>query len=125
MSPAAGLWPWRERRTNVERKGTMSATGLRVYYDTDAALGRLGGRRVAVIGYGSQGHAHALNLKESGVSVVVGLRPDGASWTRAGTDGLDVRSVSDAAAAADVIVILSPDQPPRAGYGPGVAPPAH
>jgi len=99
----------------------MSATGLRVYYDTDADLGRLGGRRVAVIGYGSQGHAHALNLKESGVSVVVGLRPDGASWTRAGTDGLDVRSVSDAAAAADVIMMLVPDQHARAVYESGVA----
>ncbi|MGH7537038.1 MAG: ketol-acid reductoisomerase, partial [Gemmatimonadales bacterium] len=99
----------------------MSATGLRVYYDTDADLGRLRGRRVAVIGYGSQGHAHALNLKESGVSVVVGLRPDGASWARAATAGLDVRSMSDAAAAAAVIMMLVPDQHARAVYESGVA----
>ncbi|HEU5262188.1 MAG TPA: ketol-acid reductoisomerase [Gemmatimonadales bacterium] len=99
----------------------MSPKGLRVYYDADTDLGRLEGRRVAVIGYGSQGHAHALNLKESGINVVVGLRPDGASWARAATDGLDVRSVSDAAAAADVIMMLVPDQHARAVYESGVA----
>ena len=76
---------------------TMSTNGLQVYYDADAELDRLRGRTVAVIGYGSQGHAHALNLKESGVTVIVGLRPGGPSWAKAKADGVDVRSVSDAA----------------------------
>jgi ketol-acid reductoisomerase len=94
----------------------MSATKLRAYYDHDADLNRLRGRIVAVIGYGSQGHAHALNLKESGVTVVVGLRPDGASWARARGDGLDVRPLAQAAAGAEVIMLLVPDQHGRAVY---------
>src|SRR5256886_80117 len=65
--------------------GTSS---LRVYYDADADLGRLRGRTVAIIGYGSQGHAHALNLRESGVTVIVGLRPGGGSWARAAAQPL-------------------------------------
>jgi len=100
---------------------TMSTSELRVYYDADAELDRLRGRTVAVIGYGSQGHAHALNLKESGVTVIVGLRPGGPSWAKAKADGLDVRSVSDAARAADVIMMLVPDQHARAVYDREVA----
>ena len=73
-------------------------TTLRVYYDADAHPARLAGRTIAVIGFGSQGHAHALNLKESGHAVIVGLRPGGASWARAQAAGLDVRSVAEAAA---------------------------
>jgi ketol-acid reductoisomerase len=94
---------------------------LQVYYDADAELDRLRGRTVAVIGYGSQGHAHALNLKESGVTVIVGLRPGGPSWAKAKADGLDVRSVSEAARAADVIMMLVPDQHARAVYDRDVA----
>jgi ketol-acid reductoisomerase len=99
----------------------MSATSLRVYYDGDADRTRLNGRTVAVIGYGSQGHAHALNLRESGVSVVVGLRPGGGSWARAAAAGLTVRSVADAARAADTIMMLVPDQHARAVYDAEVA----
>jgi ketol-acid reductoisomerase len=100
---------------------TMATSALQVFYDADAELDRLRGRTVAVIGYGSQGHAHALNLKESGVTVIVGLRPGGPSWAKAKADGLDVRSVSDAARAADVIMMLVPDQHARAVYDRDVA----
>ena len=95
-------------------------TSLRVYYDADADQQRLTGRTIAVIGYGSQGHAHALNLKESGHRVVVGLRQGGASWAKARAAGLDVRSVADAAERADVIMLLVPDQDMRAIYEDGV-----
>src|SRR5439155_1394653 len=76
----------------------MSSSGVRVFYDADADLTRLRDRVVAVIGYGSQGHAHALNLRDSGVRVIVGLRPGGASWERARAEGLDVRPIADALA---------------------------
>jgi len=80
-----------------------------VYYDSDADLGLLSRRKVAVIGYGSQGHAHALNLKESGVDVIVGLRP-GKSWDKAAADGLTVVTVDEAVRRADVIMILINDE---------------
>jgi len=81
-----------------------------IYYDTDADLSRLEGKTVAVIGYGSQGHAHALNLKDSGVDVVVGLRPDSKSREEAEAAGLRVLDVADAASAGDVVMILLPDE---------------
>lgn len=81
----------------------------KVYYNGDANETLLNGKKVAIIGYGSQGHAHALNLKESGVDVVVGLRP-GKSWDQAVEDGHEVVSVREAAAAADVVMILLPDE---------------
>src|SRR5437660_1101016 len=93
----------------------MSTAGVRVFYDADADPTRLRDRVVAVIGYGSQGHAHALNLRDSGVRVIVGLRPGGASWERARAEGLDVRPIADAAAAANVVMVLVPDQEARAG----------
>jgi ketol-acid reductoisomerase len=83
---------------------------MRVYYDKDADLARLEGKTVAVLGYGSQGHAHSLNLKESGVEVVVGLRPGSATWKKAESAGLRVLSVADAAAAGDVIMMTLPDE---------------
>src|SRR3989449_10100364 len=92
----------------------MSASGVRVFYDADADPPRLRDRVVAVIGYGSQGHAHALNLRDSGVRVIVGLRPGGASWERARAEGLDVRPIADAAAAASVVMVLVPDEEGRA-----------
>jgi ketol-acid reductoisomerase len=92
-----------------------------MYYDADANPGRLLGRTIAVIGFGSQGHAHALNLKESGHRVIVGLRPGGASWARAQRAGLDVRPVADAARAAHLIMLLVPDQDMRDIYERGVA----
>jgi ketol-acid reductoisomerase len=94
---------------------------VRVYYDADADRSRLSGRTFAVIGYGSQGHAHALNLTESGAEVIVGLRRAGASWDRAKAAGLDVRPVAEAASQADVIMMLVPDQDGRAIYESGVA----
>ncbi len=79
-------------------------------YDDDADLGRLDGKTVAIIGYGSQGHAHALNLKESGVNVVVGLRPDSASVEKATGAGLTVMDPAAAAKAGDLVMILVPDE---------------
>ena len=100
----------------------MTNAPVRVYYDTDADRGRLTGRTIAIIGYGSQGHAHALNLTESGARVIVGLRPGGGSWDRAKGAALDVRPVAEAAEAADVVMMLVPDQDCRAIYEAGVAP---
>lgn len=82
----------------------------KMFYDQDANLGLLEGKTVAVLGYGSQGHAQAQNLKESGVNVVVGLRPDSKSWAKAEAAGLKVMATAEAAAAADVIQILLPDE---------------
>ena len=81
----------------------------RIYYDSDADLALLKGRRVAVIGYGSQGHAHALNLRDSGVDVVVGLPATSRSRAKAQKDGVTVKTPAEAAAEADVIMILTPD----------------
>ncbi len=88
----------------------------KIYYDKDAQLGALKGKSIAVIGYGSQGHAQAQNLQDSGLSVVVGLRQGSKSWKQAEADGLKVMSVSDAAAAADIIQILVPDTSQAAVY---------
>ncbi len=93
----------------------------KIYYDKDANLSIIQSRRVAVIGYGSQGHAHALNLRESGVSVVVGIR-EGASRERARRDGLAVMDVADAVQAADVIQILAPDHVQPDIYRESIAP---
>ncbi|KYO67834.1 ketol-acid reductoisomerase [Thermovenabulum gondwanense] len=81
----------------------------KVYYDNDADLKLLQEKTVAVIGYGSQGHAHALNLKDSGIQVVVGLYEGSKSWEKAKEDGLQVDTVENAAKKADVIMILTPD----------------
>lgn len=80
-----------------------------LYYDKDADLGLLKGKTIAIIGYGSQGHAHALNAKDSGMDVIVGLHPSSKSRAKAEADGLKVMSVADATKAADVIMILTPD----------------
>ncbi|MCG8482484.1 MAG: ketol-acid reductoisomerase [Clostridia bacterium] len=88
----------------------------KMYYDKDADLKLLDGKTVAIIGYGSQGHAHALNLKESGVDVIVGLYEGSKSVEKATQDGLKVASVSEAAAAADVVMILVPDEKQKKIY---------
>lgn len=82
----------------------------RMYYDGDANLEFIADKTVAIIGYGSQGHAHALNLKDSGINVVVGLYEGSRSWEKAEADGLTVKTVADAAAAADWLMILLPDE---------------
>jgi ketol-acid reductoisomerase len=99
----------------------MSHAGVRVHYDHEADPSLLKGRTFAIIGYGSQGHAHALNLRDNGVSVIVGLRPDGMSWRKAQAEHLDVRPIADAALAADVIMMLVPDQDGRDTYDSAIA----
>jgi ketol-acid reductoisomerase len=81
-----------------------------IFYDDDANLSLLEGKTVAVIGYGSQGHAHSLNLKDSGVDVVVGLREGSESADKARSEGLEVTSVGDAAARGDLVMVLVPDE---------------
>ncbi|BAU11979.1 ketol-acid reductoisomerase [Leptolyngbya sp. NIES-3755] len=88
----------------------------RMYYDADANLDLLAGKTIAIIGYGSQGHAHALNLKDSGMNVIVGLYPGSKSAGKAKDAGLTVHSVADAAKAADFIMILLPDEVQRSVY---------
>ena len=95
---------------------------LNIYYDKDADLGRLSGKTVAVIGYGSQGHAHAQNLHASGVSVVVGLRADSKSWAKAEEAGLKVATPADAAKQADVIMLTLPDELAADIYTADIAP---
>ncbi len=92
------------------------------YYDSDCNLGMLDGKKVAVIGFGSQGHAHAQNLHESGVDVIVGLRPDSASRKKAEDAGLTVMDVPDAAKAADLVMMLVPDELAADLYNEQVAP---
>jgi ketol-acid reductoisomerase len=94
----------------------------KTYHDADADLSIIQGKKVAIIGYGSQGHAHALNLKDSGVQVVVGLRPDSSSVAKAQKAGLEVKSVADATKWADVIMMLTPDQITHKIYAADVAP---
>ena len=81
-----------------------------MYYDDDADLSKLDGKTVAIIGYGSQGHAHALNLKDSGVNVVVGLRPGSSSVAKAEAHGLKVLDPADAASEGDIVMLLAPDE---------------
>jgi ketol-acid reductoisomerase len=94
----------------------------KLYYESDADPSLIQGRKVAVIGYGSQGHAHALNLAESGVDVRVGLRAGSASTQKAEEAGLRVLSVADAAAEADLIMILLPDTEQKSVYDAEIAP---
>lgn len=83
---------------------------MKVFYDKDADLSIIKAKKVAIIGYGSQGHAHAQNLKDSGVDVVVGLRKEGASWKKAEAAGHKVKEVAEAVKKADVVMILLPDE---------------
>ncbi|MBQ9930738.1 MAG: ketol-acid reductoisomerase, partial [Firmicutes bacterium] len=95
---------------------------IQKYYDKDCDLKLFNGKTVAIMGYGSQGHAHALNLHESGVNVVVGLRKDSSSWAKAEAAGLKVMEVAEAAKAADFVMMLVPDEKAADLYASEVAP---
>lgn len=95
---------------------------INVYYDKDANLSLIQGKKVTIVGYGSQGHAHANNLKDSGVSVTVALRPGSASAAKATNAGLTVKPTAEAVADADVVMILAPDEHQAAIYRDDIAP---
>jgi len=95
---------------------------ISIYYDKDADLSLIQDKQVAIIGYGSQGHAHANNLKESGVPVVVGLRPDSASAAKATAAGLEVRIIEAAVEGADLVMVLAPDEHQAKLYQERIAP---
>ena len=95
---------------------------MNIYYDKDADLSLIQSRKVTIIGYGSQGHAHANNLKDSGVDVTVGLRPGSGSAAKAGNAGLTVKPIEEAVKAADLVMILAPDEHQAALYREQVAP---
>ncbi|MBW2287741.1 MAG: ketol-acid reductoisomerase [Deltaproteobacteria bacterium] len=95
---------------------------LNIYYDKDADLERLAGKTVAIVGYGSQGHAHAQNLHASGVNVVVGLRKDSSSWQKAEAAGLRVLTPSEAAREADIVMLTLPDEVAADVYREEIAP---
>jgi ketol-acid reductoisomerase len=95
---------------------------MKVYYDKDADLSLIKGKKVTIVGYGSQGHAHAQNLNDSGVKVVVGLRKGGPSWDKAKKAGLKVAEIADAVKGADVVMMLMPDEHIAATYKADVEP---
>ncbi len=95
---------------------------MKVFYDKDCDLSLIKGKAVTIIGYGSQGHAHALNLHESGVKVTVGVRAGGASWNKAKAAGLNVAEVADSVKTADIIMMLLPDETIAEVYAKEVAP---
>jgi ketol-acid reductoisomerase len=95
---------------------------MKVYYDKDADLSLVKGKKVTIIGYGSQGHAHALNLQESGVKVTVGLRKGGASWDKAKKGGIKVAELADAVKGADIVMLLLPDEHHAQIYSEVIAP---
>ena len=99
-----------------------NTSNAKIFYQQDCDLNKLKGKKVAIIGYGSQGHAHALNLKDSGVDVVIGLYEGSSSWKKAEDAGLTVMTTADAAKAADLIMILIPDEKQAALYNSEIAP---
>src|SRR4051794_27449054 len=114
VRPLASTW----RRPPRAGGSRVSRCRVRrpMFYDDDADLSLLDGKTVAIIGFGSQGHAHALNLKDSGVSVVVGLREDSASVQEARDHGFEVLGVADAASRGDIVMMLTPDEKHHAIY---------
>jgi len=95
---------------------------MKVYYDKDADLSLVKGKKVTIVGYGSQGHAHALNLNDSGIKVTVGLRAGGASWDKATKAGLGVKEIPEAVKGADFVMMLMPDEHIAAVYSTEVEP---
>jgi ketol-acid reductoisomerase len=100
----------------------LKGVNVKVYYDKDCDLSLIKGKSVTIVGYGSQGHAHAQNLHESGVKVTVGLRKGGASWKKAEGAGLSVKEVAESVKGADVVMILLPDESIPEVYAKEVAP---
>ena len=95
---------------------------MKIYYDKDADLSIVKSKKVTIVGYGSQGHAHANNLNDSGVNITVGLREDGASWSKAKKAGLTVKSVAESVKDADIVMLLLPDEKIAAVYKAEVEP---
>jgi ketol-acid reductoisomerase len=95
---------------------------MKVYYEKDADLSLIRGKKVTIVGYGSQGHAHAQNLNDSGIKVTVGLRKGGESWGKAKKAGLKVAEVADAVRSADIVMMLMPDESIAATYASDVEP---
>jgi len=95
---------------------------VKIYFDKDSSLDPLKDKTIAVIGYGSQGHAQAQNMRDSGLNVIIGVRPEGSSWNRARNDGFEVYSISEAAEKADIIFMLIPDMVQPAVYRKEIAP---
>ena len=89
---------------------------MNIYYDKDADLSIILGKKITIVGYGSQGHAHANNLKDSGANVTVGLRPGSASYAKASDAGVEAMAIDEAVAGADVVMILAPDEHQAALY---------
>src|SRR5699024_278013 len=118
-SPGRETMPPGENHNSRAHKEKSSMAEL--IYDDDADLSVIQGRKVAIIGYGSQGHAHALNLRDSGVDVRIGLREGSSSRAKAEDEGLRVLTVGEASAEADVIVVLAPDQVQRTVYAAEIA----
>ncbi|MBM3946806.1 MAG: ketol-acid reductoisomerase, partial [SAR202 cluster bacterium] len=94
----------------------------KIYYDKDTDISLIKNKTIGIIGYGSQGHAHALNLKDSGMNVVVGLYRGSKSWSKAEQDGLKVAEVADVAKQADTLMMLVPDMAQRDVYRQSIAP---
>src|SRR2546427_973474 len=94
----------------------------KIFYENDANLDLIRGKTIGIIGFGSQGHAHALNLRDSGCNVMVGLYPASKSWQAAQTAGLRVGTVEEVAREADIIMMLAPDQVQRKIYDESIAP---
>lgn len=95
---------------------------MNVYYDKDANISLIKDKKVVIVGYGSQGHAHALNLKDSGCNVTVAVRKDGASWKKATAAGLPVKEIAEAVKDADLVMVLLPDENQADIYRDSLAP---
>ena len=96
--------------------------GKTVYYDEDCNMGLLKGKKITVVGYGSQGHAHSLNLKENGMDVTIGLREGSKSWAEAEKAGFKVKNTADSVKDADIVMILTPDELQADIYANDIAP---